>query len=226
MSDSISNVMKNWQSARFPVPVTLEGHWVTLEPLSAERHTHELWQAVLGHDEVWTWLGDGPYLREEELAAALAAKEKGMAALFFAIRPNGSGRVAGYASLMRIDAPNGVIEVGNVMFSPSLQRTPAATETINLMARHIFDDLGYRRFEWKCNARNLPSKRAAERFGFTYEGTFRQHMIIKGQNRDTAWYSILDAEWPTRRKVFEAWLAAENFDENGKQKRAFGSFVE
>jgi RimJ/RimL family protein N-acetyltransferase len=225
MSDSISNAMNDWQPARLPSPVTLEGRWVTLEPLSAEQHTHELWEAVLGHDEVWTWLGDGPYSREEELGKALAAKEQGTAALFFAIRPKSLGKAVGYASLMRIDAPNGVIEVGNVMFSPSVQRTQAATETIYLMSRHIFDDLGYRRFEWKCNALNLPSKRAAERFGFTYEGTFRQHMIVKGQNRDTAWYSILDSEWPARRKVFEAWLAAENFDEDGKQKHTFGSFA-
>jgi len=225
MSDSISNAMNEWQPAKLPIPVTLQGRWVTLEPLSAERHAYELWQAVLGHDEVWRYLGDGPYAAEAELAAALAAKEKGTGALFFAIRPKDSGRVVGYASLMRIDAPNGVIEVGNVMFSPSLQRTQAATETIYLMARHVFDDLGYRRFEWKCNALNMPSKRAAERFGFTYEGTFRQHMIVKGMSRDTAWYSILDSEWPKRRMVFEAWLAAENFDEDGKQKRTFGSFA-
>jgi RimJ/RimL family protein N-acetyltransferase len=121
---------------------------------------------------------------------------------------------------MRIDAPNGVIEVGNVLFSPALQRTRAATETIYLLARYIFDELGYRRFEWKCNAQNLPSRRAAGRFGFTCEGIFRQHMVIKGKNRDTAWYSILDSEWPKQKRAFEAWLAPANFDPAGRQLSA------
>jgi RimJ/RimL family protein N-acetyltransferase len=125
---------------------------------------------------------------------------------------------------MRIDAPNGVIEVGNVMFSPSLQRTAAATETMYLMAKYIFEDLGYRRYEWKCNALNLPSRRAAERLGFTYEGVFRQHMIIKGKNRDTAWFSMLDSEWPNCKQAFEAWLATENFDAEGRQKRTLQNF--
>jgi len=174
---------------------------------------------------VWTWLSDGPYAREEELAAALSVKETGTSAQFFAILPKHSQRAAGYASLMRIDAPNGVIEVGNVMFSPLLQRTPAATEAMYLMARHVFEYLGYRRYEWKCNALNLPSRRAAERLGFTFEGVFRQHMVIKGQNRDTAWYAMLDSEWPARKLAFEAWLASENFDGEGRQRRALSDFA-
>jgi RimJ/RimL family protein N-acetyltransferase len=124
---------------------------------------------------------------------------------------------------MRMDPVNGVIEVGNVLFSPSLQRTPAATEAMYLMARHIFEVLGYRRYEWKCNALNLPSQRAAKRLGFTYEGTFLQHMIIKGKNRDTAWYSMLDSEWPSRKAVFEAWLSPENFDASGQQKQTLAT---
>ena len=199
-----------------------------LHPLLAAQHTHALWQAVLGHDEVWDWLGDGPYACEEDLGAAVLAKENGSAARFFAILPRdasgAAGSAAGYASLMRIDAPNGVIEVGNVMFSPQLQRTPAATEAMYLMARNVFEELGYRRYEWKCNALNLPSRRAALRLGFTFEGIFRQHMVIKGQNRDTAWFSMLDSEWPERKGAFEAWLAPENFDADGRQKRALGSF--
>jgi len=191
------------------------------------QHTHALWQAVLGHDEVWDWLGDGPYVREEDLFAALEAKETGAAARFFAILPRQAsgavGTAVGYASLMRIDASNGVIEVGNVMFSPQLQRTPAATEAMYLMARYVFEELGYRRYEWKCNALNLPSRRAALRLGFAFEGIFRQHMVIKGQNRDTAWFSMLDSEWPERKQAFEAWLAPENFDADGRQKRALGS---
>jgi RimJ/RimL family protein N-acetyltransferase len=127
---------------------------------------------------------------------------------------------------MRMDPANGVIEVGNVMFSPALQRTPAATEAMFLMARHIFEDLGYRRYEWKCNAANLPSQNAARRLGFLYEGLFRQHMIVKGRNRDTAWYAMLDSEWPARKRAFEAWLAEENFDAEGRQLRALSEFRE
>jgi RimJ/RimL family protein N-acetyltransferase len=228
MPESTLNLM-HWKPAPLPVDVTLRGRWVTLEPLSASRHAHALWTAVYGHDEVWTWLADGPYASEEGLAGALAAKETGAAARFFAIVPHDAKgaptQAVGYASLMRMDPANGVIEVGNVMFSPALQRTPAATEAMFLMSQHVFDDLGYRRYEWKCNALNLPSRRAAERFGFTYEGVFRQHMVVKGQNRDTAWYSMLDGEWPARKQAFETWLAAENFDGEGRQKVALGSLM-
>jgi RimJ/RimL family protein N-acetyltransferase len=190
-----------------------------LEPLSAELHAADLWNAVDGHEEIWRWLADGPYAREDELAEAVHAKELGAAAVFFAILPDEIGATAGYASLMRIDAANGVIEVGNVLYSPQLQRTPAATETIYLMAKYIFEELGYRRFEWKCNAGNLPSRRAAERFGFAFEGVFRQHMVIKGENRDTAWYAMLDGDWPMQKKVFDAWLDPANFDADGRQRR-------
>jgi len=227
MSTSSANLsadFSNWQPRPLPEPVTLTGHWVTLEPLTAAKHTAALWQAVLGHDEVWQWLADGPYKSEEGVAEALEVKQSGLAARFFAILPGCDSVAAGYASLMRFDAANGVIEVGNVMFSPSLQRTPAATEAMFLMARYIFEELGYRRYEWKCNALNLPSRRAAERLGFTFEGVFRQHMVVKGQNRDTAWYAMLDSEWPARRQAFEAWLAPENFDAEGRQKRSLSSF--
>ncbi len=140
-------------------------------------------------------------------------------AVFFAIVDASSNRAMGYASYMRIDPPNRVIEVGNVLFTPGLQGTTGATEAMYLMARHVFDDLGYRRYEWKCNALNEPSRRAAVRFGFTYEGVFRQHMIIKGANRDTAWYAMLDSEWPDRKRAFEEWLSPSNFDAAGRQKR-------
>jgi RimJ/RimL family protein N-acetyltransferase len=223
MSSSTPNLFA-WHPVPLPEDVTLTGRWVTLEPLSATKHTSALWQTVHGHDEVWQWLGDGPYSSEEELAEALEIKQTGLAARFFAILPGCDSAAAGYASLMRIDPANGVIEVGNIMFSPSLQRTPAATEAMFLMGRYIFEELGYRRYEWKCNALNLPSRRAAERLGFTFEGIFRQHMIVKGQNRDTAWYSMLDSEWPARKQAFEAWLAPENFDAEGRQKRALSDF--
>jgi len=198
---------------------------VTLAPLSAAQHGRDLWLAVRGHDEVWAWLFDGPYAREGQLVEALAAKETGSNALFYAILPAAAKMAAGYASLMRMDPANGVIEVGNILYSPLLQRTPAATEAMYLMARYIFEELGYRRYEWKCNALNLPSRRAAERLGFTFEGVFRQHMVIKGQNRDTAWYAMLDHEWPARRQAFEAWLAEENFDQEGRQKRTLAKIA-
>jgi len=191
------------------------------------QHGHSIWSAVDGRDSVWSWLGDGPYAHEEDFLQAIRAKEAGISAQFFAICPKRPSEevesAAGYASLMRIDAPNGVIEVGNIMFSPKLQRTRAATEAIYLMTRYVFDELGYRRYEWKCNVLNLPSRRAAERFGFSYEGTFRQHMVIKGQSRDSAWYSMLDIEWPARKLIFERWLDPANFDAEGRQIRSLAS---
>lgn len=212
--------LSQWRGVPPPTSVTLEGRFVRLEPLSAEKHTASIWQAVWGHDEVWDYLGDGPYAYERDLHDAILAKETGNAARFFAIVPvtgQNAGEAVGYASLMRIDTLNGVIEVGNVLFSPILQRTPAATESMYLMARYVFDELGYRRYEWKCNALNQPSRRAADRLGFTFEGIFRQHMIVKGCNRDTAWFAMLDCEWPRCKAGFEAWLAPENFDTEGRQ---------
>ncbi|MGA8743373.1 MAG: GNAT family protein [Terracidiphilus sp.] len=191
-----------------------------LEPLDAELHTADLWEAVQGHDEVWTYLADGPFANEAELHRALEEKQAGSSAVFFALLTEKSGRTEGYASYMRMDPANGVIEVGNILLAPSLQRTIAATEAMYLMARHIFEDLGYRRYEWKCNANNAPSRRAALRLGFTFEGIFRQHMIVKGQNRDTAWFSMLDSEWPARKATFEAWLDPANFDAEGRQRKS------
>ncbi len=146
-------------------------------------------------------------------------------AVLFAILPIDTGKAAGWASYMRISAAHGVVEVGNILFSPALQRTRAATEAMYVMARHIFDDLGYRRYEWKCNAENAPSRSAALRLGFTFEGVFRQHMVVKGLNRDTAWFSMLDSEWPARRRAFEAWLEPENFDDAGRQRRSLAEFA-
>ena len=141
-------------------------------------------------------------------------------AVLFAIVPLETGAASGWASFMRIKPQHGVIEVGNVLFSPGLQRSRAATEAMYLMASHVFDDLGYRRYEWKCNAENEASRRAAARLGFTFEGIFRQHMVSRGRNRNTAWFSMLDHEWPARKRAFEAWLDPANFDDSGRQKRS------
>jgi len=213
------NPLSRWHSRPLPGPETHEGRYVRLVPLSAESHTADLWDGVQGHDEVWDYLADGPYAAEADLAAAIEQKAAGTAAVFLAIVPKSSGRAEGYASYMRIDPANGVLEVGNILMAPALQKTTAATEAMYLMARHVFEDLGYRRYEWKCNANNAPSRRAALRYGFTFEGIFRQHMIVKGQNRDTAWFSMLDSEWPARRAAFEAWLDPANFDGQGRQRQ-------
>jgi RimJ/RimL family protein N-acetyltransferase len=208
-----------WNSAQEAVPTTLHGRTVTLEPLDAERHSTALWEAVSGHDELWTWLFDGPYASEADLRQAIAKRQATSGFVFLAIVPVATGTAAGWASYLRMEPAHGVIEVGNILFSPGLQHTTAATEAMYLMASHVFDHLGYRRYEWKCNALNLPSRRAAERLGFTFEGIFRQHMVIKGQSRDTAWFSMLDSEWPARKRAFEAWLDPANFDANGHQRR-------
>jgi RimJ/RimL family protein N-acetyltransferase len=198
-------------------------------PLEADLHTVALWDDVRGHDEIWTWLADGPYATADGLHDALREKETSSTAVFFAIVPDAAGRsdgsgpgsgAAGYASFMRIEPDHGVIEVGNILLSPKLQRTTAATEAMYLMASHVFDEMGYRRYEWKCNAENAPSRRAALRLGFTFEGIFRQHMVVKDRNRDTAWFAMLDGEWPARKRVFEEWLDPENFDVRGVQKNS------
>ena len=210
----------NWQPVPPPGKVTLRGRYVTLEPLDAGRHAGPLWNAVQDHDELWAWLADGPYTGEAELARAVEEKQRGAAAVFLAVVPVDLGQAAGYASFMRTDAANGVVEVGNILYTPALQRTRVATEAMYLMACHVFEHLGYRRYEWKCNALNEPSRQAALRLGFTFEGIFRQHMVVKDRNRDTAWFSMLDGEWPARKRAFEAWLEPGNFDGEGRQRRS------
>ncbi|HEY1493772.1 MAG TPA: GNAT family protein, partial [Candidatus Solibacter sp.] len=152
-----------------------------------------------------------------------AGREKLEDPLFFTILDAASGEPAGYCSLMRIEPAHRVIEIGNILYLPRLQRTVGATEAMYLMARYVFEKLGYRRYEWKCDALNAPSRRAALRYGFTFEGIFRQHMLVKGKNRDTAWYSMLDTEWGERKRAFEDWLDDGNFDSEGRQKRALSA---
>jgi RimJ/RimL family protein N-acetyltransferase len=216
--ESTQNLL-NWKPPALPSPVVLRGRYVTLEPLNPS-HAEALWQAIQGQDQLWTWLAAGPYASTTEIIESLDRWREAEKAVLFAIIPADTKRASGWASLMRIESKHGVIEVGNVLFSPVLQRSRAATEAMYLMASHVFDTLGYRRYEWKCNALNAASQRAAERFGFTYEGIFRQHMVVRGRSRDTAWFSMLDHEWPDRKRAFEAWLDPANFDVQGKQKRS------
>ena len=188
-----------------------------LEPLDPAIHGDDLYAASLGADDTWLYLPYGPFNSRGAFISWLEGRAPVEDPLTFAIVDRETGAARGLTSLMRIVPDHGVIEVGHIWLSPALQRTRQATDALYVQARHVFDDLGYRRFEWKCNAANAGSRRAAERFGFVFEGVFRQHMVVKGRNRDTAWYSMLDSEWPSRRAAFEAWLSAENFDSSGAQ---------
>jgi RimJ/RimL family protein N-acetyltransferase len=205
--------------ARAPVRRSLAGERVRLEPLDPERHADDLYAAAAGDPRLWDYLPYGPFPDVGALRAHLAGQASASDPLFLAVVDATSGRAAGVVSYLRIAPEHACIEIGHIWFGAPLQRTPGATETIYLLARHAFDELGNRRLEWKCDAANARSCRAAERFGFTFEGVFRQHMIVKGRNRDTAWFSILDAEWAALRAAFEAWLAQGNFDAEGRQRR-------
>jgi RimJ/RimL family protein N-acetyltransferase len=217
----MSEVLERLTAER-PGRVILYGQRVTIVPL-VTGHAEDLWEGTQ-ESSLWDYLFDGPYETFAEFAASMAKKSKGSDPLFFAILDRASSKAVGCASYMRIEPAHRCIEVGSILFSTKLQRTAAATEAMFLMARHVFEDLGYRRYEWKCNALNEPSRRAALRFGFTFEGIFRQHMIVKGRNRDTAWFAMLDSEWPSRKAAFEAWLDPSNFDADGKQIRALTEF--
>lgn len=211
----------NWTPAPRAEHVTLRGRYVALEPLDADRHTAPLFDAAQGEGadpRLWLYLGSGPFRDVDEYRTWVEAASMSPDPLFHTVIPTG-GKPSGVASFMRIDPPNGVIETGHIWFGGRIQRSPATTEAIFLMASHAFDTLGYRRLEWKCNARNERSMAAATRFGFTYEGTFRNAVVVRDRNRDTAWFSIIDEEWPAIRAGFEAWLDPANFDAEGRQLR-------
>ena len=203
--------------AALPGPVVLAGRFGRVEKLDASRHGDELWEAVRGHDRVWTYMSYGPFADAAAFSAWLAERAELKDPYYYAVL-DANGRALGVATLMEIRPAMRVIEVGHIVYGAPLQRTPLATEAQYLLARYVFETLGYRRYEWKCYALNAASRRAAARYGFTFEGIFRQHMIVKGRNRDTAWLSILDSEWPARKRAFEAWLTPDNFDAEGQQK--------
>jgi RimJ/RimL family protein N-acetyltransferase len=204
--------------AQRPVPTTLHGRRCSVRPLDPPRDSAFLYSATHGpeREALWAYLSTPPCDSAGTFQAAVEQRASSTDPVFFAVEVAGEAR--GWLALMRITPEHRVIEVGHVLFSPRLQRTPAATEAVYLLARHVFEELGYRRFEWKCDALNAPSRRAALRLGFVFEGVFRQHMIVKGRSRDTAWYAMLDADWPLARRAFEAWLAPENFDAAGRQR--------
>lgn len=210
-----------WEPRPKPPRSAIEGRLVRIEPLDPERHVEGLFAALREDREgrVWTYLPYGPFDTLGGYRAFVEAECLGEDPLFHAIVPSTDGRPAGVAAYLRVDEEFGVIEVGHICYAPRLQRTPAATEVMYLLMRRAFDELGYRRYEWKCDALNARSRAGAERLGFRFEGTFRQAMIYKGRNRDTAWFSIIDGEWPAVKDAFERWLDPANFDAAGRQRR-------
>lgn len=219
LGDPIGPAVENWSPPRRPLRSDLNGVWASIEALTPAEHAESLYEAYGedGEGRIWTYLPYGPFPSEPAFADWLEEAAAGEDPMFFAIRNASDGRVGGLASYLRIQPGAGSIEIGHLNFSPRLQRSPAATEALFLMIAQAFE-LGYRRCEWKCDALNGPSRRAAQRLGFSFEGIHRQATVVKGRNRDTAWYSILDAEWPSLRRAFETWLQRSNFTPEGRQK--------
>lgn len=212
--------LTHWQPARLPDTRTLQGRFIRLEKLDTARHGDGLWEALEGpaaDRKLWDYLFVGPFSERSAFDDYLAGLEDSTDPWFYTVIDQRTGAIDGFLSLMSIVPNAGRIEIGHVTFGASMQRTPKATESVYLLAKESFS-LGNRRLEWKCNANNARSKRAAERFGFSFEGTFRQHSVFKGQNRDTAWYSIIDSEWPAVQQAFETWLSVDNF-RDGQQIR-------
>lgn len=222
----IGDALPDWQTHEPPQPIKLDGRYCHLEPLDAALHSKDLFNAwhSIEDNRDWTYLAvDRPATQEAcDLFVATNAASKDP--LFFAVIDNATQRAIGSVSLMRIDPVNGVIEIGWVNWSPLMKRSCHSTEAIYLLLKYIFDGLHYRRCEWKCHSLNAPSSAASKRFGFVYEGKFRQAIVTKGHNRDTEWYSMLDKEWPTRKAEFEQWLAADNFTAEGQQKQHLEAF--
>jgi RimJ/RimL family protein N-acetyltransferase len=218
----IGLALPDWTPRPLPEINRLPGRWCNLERLDVARHAEDLYSAytAASDDSDWTYLPVGPF--ESPVAYREWAQVQAQTAdpRQYAVINASTGKAVGTLSLMRHDPANGAIEVGWVIFSRAMQRTPLSTEAHFLLMRHVFDELGYRRYEWKCDSLNAPSRRAAERLGFVYEGTFRQSTVYKGRNRDTSWYSIIDCDWPQVKEAFEAWLAPGNFDADGKQRTA------
>ncbi len=214
----IGDAVLNWRPPAAPTRTPIVGTHCTLEPLDVERHGDALFEAnERGDGSNWTYLFQEPPASREEYVAYLSTAFLGSDPLCYAIVEKASGAAVGIASYMRVVPEHGCIEVGHINFSPALQRTPIATGAMYLMMRHVFD-LGYRRYEWKCDSLNAPSRAAAQRLGFSFEGVFRNAIVYKGRSRDTAWYAITDTEWPAIRAAFEQWLAPENFDAHGSQR--------
>jgi RimJ/RimL family protein N-acetyltransferase len=203
--------------ARRPDAVSLRGRFGSVERLDSGRHGAPLWEALAGHDRMWTYMAYGPFAERSAFLGWLDGRQALADPFYYAVVDPVRGPV-GLATLMAIRPETRVVEVGHIVLAPVAQRTRLATEAQYLLARHAFETLGYRRYEWKCDALNAASRRAALRFGFAFEGIFRNHMIVKGRSRDTAWFAMIDADWPSRKAAFERWLAPDNFDTDGRQR--------
>ena len=227
LGQPIGHAVPDWKPVSPPPRTPMEGTFCRVEPLDIDVHGSDLFKAFRTDKDNrnWTYLGYGPFETEADFREWMASSCLGSDPLFHAIVDNETNKAVGVASYLRIEPAVGVIETGHIHYSPLLQRRPAATETMFLMMRRVFVELGYRRYEWKCDALNAPSRRAAERLGFRFEGIFRQATVYKGRNRDSAWYSILDREWPLLEHAFCQWLDPQNFDEHGQQKVSLAAFT-
>jgi RimJ/RimL family protein N-acetyltransferase len=227
-SQPVGVSLTGWTTRPAPLRTAMVGRFCRVEPLEPGRHAVDLFAAnrLDAEGRNWTYLFQEPFREFEPYRAWLEQVAKGDDPLFHTIVDLKTGKAVGVATYMRIDRANGVIEVGNINYSPLLQKTPAATEAMFLMMARVFDELGYRRYEWKCDALNAPSRTAALRLGFQYEGLFRQAVIYKGRNRDTTWYSIIDSEWTGLKRAYQQWLAPENFDAAGKQRRGLSDLIQ
>lgn len=215
-------LLPDWQAVPTPAHEALNGQYVRLEPLDPARHGDDLWLALQGPDSdpaLWDYLPYGPLSERAAFDTWLNGHAASRDPLFFSVIDLSQQRAVGLLSYLRIAPKDGCIEIGHIAFGRAMQRSPASTEAVYLLAKLTLGELGYRRLEWKCNADNARSMRAAKRLGFSYEGLFRQHMVVKGRNRDTAWFSILDSEWPACNAAFARWLAADNFDAEGRQQQ-------
>ena len=223
MTDDLSQ----WTPRPLPEHKTIDGRYVRLEPLDPKQHSDELYaaSAIENADEKFLYLYEEAPTSKDSFNAWVKQVAPSKDPLYYAVIDKASGKVAGRQTFMRMDPANGSIEIGHIYWGPLISRKPTATEALYLFMQHAFADLGYRRFEWKCNNKNEPSKSAALRFGFQQEGLFRQHLVTKGANRDTAWFSIIDKEWPTLHTAYEAWLAADNFDAQGQQKQRLSDLI-
>ncbi|NJS39897.1 MAG: GNAT family N-acetyltransferase [Rhodobacteraceae bacterium] len=218
MTDArLGDLVPNWTPPRHPDRSVTLGRHVRLEPLEAEAHAFDLHAAFQGHDALWDYMPYGPFASASAYHRWARERESGDDPRFFVLRDIASGKCGGIASFLRITPEAGSIEVGHICIAPAMQRGVAATEAMFLMMAWAFQ-AGYRRYEWKCNALNLPSRRAAQRLGFSFEGVFRQHMVIKGRNRDSAWFSVIDSEWPALAEAYAVWLSPTNFDRAGRQR--------
>ncbi|MBI2255945.1 MAG: GNAT family N-acetyltransferase [Proteobacteria bacterium] len=228
LGQKIGFAVPDWTARPRPPRTAIEGRHVRIEMLDVEKHAADLFAANAADTEnrIWTYLPYGPYQEFGPYRDWVGTMAKSEDPLFHAIVDKKSGKAVGVASYLRIEPAVGVIEVGHINYAPALQRSSGATEAMYLLMKRVFDELGYRRYEWKCDALNAPSQSAAGRLGFIYEGTFWQATIYKGRNRDTAWYSIIDKDWPKIRAVFEAWLAPENFDADGNPRQRLSLMME